>query len=91
MGRSRSREQHELENALALLATIRSEAAILEAHAAHARSIADSREIILDSAARIHRAAERSRAHLSRVWSGFEEEYHETTHVRTETIPPGFD
>ncbi len=87
MAKSRSREQHELENALALLATIRQEAAILEAHAEHARCLSDSRPIIVDCAMRIRRAAERSRAHLSRVWDGFEEDYHD----RTETIPPRFD
>jgi hypothetical protein len=77
MPRSRAHEQEELENALALLSLVAREAAILEAHAAHARNIADSRPIILDCASRIRRAAERSRAHLSKVWDGFENEYHE--------------
>lgn len=87
MARSRSREHEELENALALLSVVAREAAILEAHAAHARCLADSRPIILDCAQRIRRAAERSRAHLSRVWDGFEGEYHE----QTKTIPPRLD
>jgi hypothetical protein len=77
MARSRSREHEELENALALLSVVAREAAILEAHAAHARCLENSRPIILDSAARIRRAADKSRAHLSKVWNGFEEDYHE--------------
>lgn len=89
MAKGRSREQEELENALALLSVVAREAAILEAHAAHARCFADSRVVILDCAQRIRRAAERSRAHLSRVWDGFEQEYHDE-HTTT-TVPPRFD
>lgn len=77
MGRSRSREHEELENALALLSVVTREAAILEAHAAHARCLEESRAIILDSARRIRRAADKSRGYLSKVWTGMENEYHE--------------
>jgi hypothetical protein len=75
--RTRERRQLALEDALSLLAVIADEAAILEAHAAHARNIYDSRPIILDCARRIRRASERSRAHLSKVWDGFERDFHE--------------
>jgi hypothetical protein len=70
-------EQHALEDALAMLSVVAREAAILEAHAAHARNITDSRPIIVDCAVRIRRAAAVSRAALGRVWDGMEAEYHE--------------
>ncbi len=75
MARQRTREQHSLEDALAMMSVAVGELRILEAQVRYSRHT--DRRTIATCAARAHKATDLARAHLSKTWTGMEAAFHE--------------
>ncbi len=74
MGRSKRAECNEIEDALADLVGVGTEARILLAHVQGARNLAASKLILLECAGNILDAATSARKRLSRLWERLEGE-----------------